>query len=290
MNKNLKPGSHGFTLIELLVVIAIIAILAAILFPVFAQARDKARQTACLSNQKQIGLGIMQYIQDYDETYPVCNQTYKPPAVAAQVTIGRVSWMRHLYTYTKSIDVMKCPNATFGDDFSTTGTANGIAIPDANGATPSLTFNRRSLGVNRWVFMAAADATVQPIPITEGSVGQPTKLIMVADSASDMVEQPWYITYANWNSTNNSGAVNFMNPPYDLARRKAEIAKFGRHQGGSNIVYGDGHAKWSKNEALNYDGATAFINANKPSAPLAASNTTIYGYLVPFAPDDLRLK
>ena len=62
--------AHGFTLIELLVVIAIISILAAILFPVFAKAREKARQIACLSNQKQIGLALFQYVQDNDETYP----------------------------------------------------------------------------------------------------------------------------------------------------------------------------------------------------------------------------
>jgi prepilin-type N-terminal cleavage/methylation domain len=67
----MKRTVAAFTLIELLVVIAIIAILAAILFPVFAQAREKARQASCLSNQKQIGLAILQYVQDYDETYPL---------------------------------------------------------------------------------------------------------------------------------------------------------------------------------------------------------------------------
>src|SRR5436305_1411609 len=65
-----REGRRGFTLIELLVVIAIIAILAAILFPVFAQAREKARQAMCLSNLKQIGNGFMMYVQDYDEIFP----------------------------------------------------------------------------------------------------------------------------------------------------------------------------------------------------------------------------
>jgi len=66
----MRRPRFGFTLIELLVVIAIIAILAAILFPVFAQAREKARQASCLSNMKQIGLGMTMYVQDYDETFP----------------------------------------------------------------------------------------------------------------------------------------------------------------------------------------------------------------------------
>jgi prepilin-type N-terminal cleavage/methylation domain-containing protein/prepilin-type processing-associated H-X9-DG protein len=70
--------NQGFTLIELLVVIAIIAILAAILFPVFAQAREKARQTSCISNEKQIDLAVMMYTQDYDETYPIAWGYYGP--------------------------------------------------------------------------------------------------------------------------------------------------------------------------------------------------------------------
>src|SRR5205809_2659014 len=79
--KALARRRSAFTLIELLVVIAIIAILAAILFPVFSQAREAARTTACLSNQKQIGHGLMMYLQDYDEMLPAADwgNTYKGP-------------------------------------------------------------------------------------------------------------------------------------------------------------------------------------------------------------------
>jgi len=96
----------GFTLIELLVVIAIIAILAAILFPVFAKAREKARQSSCASNLKQIGLGYMQYVQDYDETYPPyfwsSGPGWYPPYPGY--------WTTSLVPYLKSNGILGCPS------------------------------------------------------------------------------------------------------------------------------------------------------------------------------------
>ena len=94
----------GFTLIELLVVIAIIAILAAILFPVFAKAREKARQSSCLSNTKQIGLAVMQYAQDYDER--LC-PTYSGTSLA-----DYMSWAMKIAPYAKNNQVFDCPSST----------------------------------------------------------------------------------------------------------------------------------------------------------------------------------
>jgi prepilin-type N-terminal cleavage/methylation domain-containing protein/prepilin-type processing-associated H-X9-DG protein len=100
----------GFTLIELLVVIAIIAILSAILFPVFAQAREKARQTQCSSNLKQLGLAFMQYAQDYDEAMPGSD-------------FWGLKWAGHVYPYVKSADVFHCP-----DDSNGATTSNGVSL------------------------------------------------------------------------------------------------------------------------------------------------------------------
>jgi prepilin-type N-terminal cleavage/methylation domain-containing protein/prepilin-type processing-associated H-X9-DG protein len=93
---------QGFTLIELLVVIAIIAILAAILMPVFAQAREKARQTSCLSNFKQVGTGMMMYVQDYDESYPVSRLSDGTGVFS--------SWKYGILPYVKNLQVYTCPS------------------------------------------------------------------------------------------------------------------------------------------------------------------------------------
>src|SRR5438105_732485 len=101
-------GRNGFTLIELLVVIAIIAILAAILFPVFARARDNARRSACQSNLKQIGLGVLQYVQDYDERLPLQgdDSCYTPSTTGfMDSTCSTPSALRSIQPYIKSTQV-----------------------------------------------------------------------------------------------------------------------------------------------------------------------------------------
>jgi len=125
----LNPKRSGFTLIELLVVIAIIAILAAILFPVFAQAREKARQTSCLSNEKQIATGFLMYLQDYDETWALAMGKRESGAwfstSYAQVPPGwrsgtsatlkahsEVFWVNSLQPYMKSYQLLRCPSAS----------------------------------------------------------------------------------------------------------------------------------------------------------------------------------
>jgi prepilin-type N-terminal cleavage/methylation domain-containing protein/prepilin-type processing-associated H-X9-DG protein len=95
---------RGFTLIELLVVIAIIAILASILFPVFAKAREKARQSSCLSNSKQLGLAVLQYVQDYDECFPLLGYNFSDGSEAQR------GWAARLVPYTKNEQIFRCPS------------------------------------------------------------------------------------------------------------------------------------------------------------------------------------
>lgn len=141
-------GRHGFTLIELLVVIAIIAILAAILFPVFARARENARRASCQSNQKQIGLGIMQYTQDYDEKYP------------RGAYANSIFWPVVIQPYLKSLQIYNCPSSEIKYD-----PTNPTAV---------------SYGYNTILF--ERDNGVTQIDFTLAQLVKPAETLMLTDS------------------------------------------------------------------------------------------------------------
>jgi len=139
--------NRAFTLIELLVVIAIIAILAAILFPVFAQAREKARSASCISNTKQSTLGVMQYVQDYDETFPLSNFSVNgttwagasvttPADVFGHTPQRDCFWSNSINPYVKNFQIYRCPSAAKerSDVF-------GVSLSAAQGYGYSLTYN-----------------------------------------------------------------------------------------------------------------------------------------------------
>lgn len=109
----MRNARRGFTLIELLVVIAIIAILAAILFPVFARAREKARQTSCLSNLKQLGLAMLMYTQGYDEMLPAVRRDHAAPYPwPSGANNNRGTWAVNIYPYVNNIQVYNCPSTS----------------------------------------------------------------------------------------------------------------------------------------------------------------------------------
>lgn len=214
----LKPYyfNRAFTLIELLVVIAIISIIAAILFPVFAQAREKARATACLSNCRQIGLGIAQYVQDNDETLPLVSF----PNLSG-------SWTVTAQAYIRSASLLRCPN----DNSSNWIPAN--PAPSTNPATVHIS----SYGVNAWM----TNNTPPPGPYYAiAKLNSPSSIIYLSERP-DNATQDHFPPYC-WNPSDPSF------PPggqFWCPTAKASIGMT-RHQGGFNNVYCDGHAKWAQ--------------------------------------------
>ena len=169
---------RGFTLIELLVVIAIIAILAAILFPVFARAREKARQTSCLSNLKQIGLGVMMYAQDYDECLP----GYIYPATS----VPRLYWYQMIAPYVKNDQVFICPSAR-----TTTPTGYG--------------HNYRFISYG---MLDPTNAVGDPIT-SLGSIVYPAETIIIADARQYYVRGPGTTTTSYWPHARHNSGANF---------------------------------------------------------------------------------
>jgi prepilin-type N-terminal cleavage/methylation domain-containing protein/prepilin-type processing-associated H-X9-DG protein len=212
-----SQARSAFTLIELLVVIAIIAILAAILFPVFAQARDKARGIACLSNMKQIGVGVQMYLQDYDETVFFRSTTNVDATRIHTATSGdTLKWCNMLMPYVKNNDVYKCPS-------------------DA----PKLVADANSKLVIPRSFAAAAAAE----SLSLAQIDKPSEIILITeawsrDAAGALINtETWLEAYDG-------------DMAMDPLRPGSMMRYANRHTGGMNCTFFDGHAKWLKPEAI----------------------------------------
>jgi prepilin-type N-terminal cleavage/methylation domain-containing protein/prepilin-type processing-associated H-X9-DG protein len=212
------PRRRGFTLIELLVVIAIIAILAAILFPVFARAREKARQTSCLSNVKQLGLGWMMYVQDYDELVPnVCSWS-----------LGGANYpfiWDQLGPYIKNVQLWECPSRSWGVTMGT------LASPPGPQCFWSTTVPRCSYGIN-W----RLGGTWRGIR-KMGEIRVPASTMLLGDATNlDICWQTYRMAYAGlcgWEPPGGCSNITFWATPDHTV-----------HNGGQNLAFCDGHAKW----------------------------------------------
>ncbi len=212
---------RGFTLIELLVVIAIIAILAAILFPVFARAREKARQTSCLSNVKQTALAMMMYAQDYDEVYPIA---YYYDAGFA----NEWAWDTHLNygtgaselgiigPYTKNNQLNQCPSFQGVQTWGRPHT--GYA------------YNTSYIGHGQF--------ETRVIPASLGEVDRPTETVLLCDSA-------YWSTFG----TPALAGCNYLRAPLDGSYSFVGPNVHFRHNGAANVAYCDGHAKAATQKA-----------------------------------------
>ena len=228
--------SKGFTLIELLVVIAIIAILAAILFPVFARARENARRSSCQSNLKQIALGIMQYTQDYDEYMPIGN--------AGNSGQG---WAGPTMPYIKSSQVFQCPsdasvNATYPNLYKISYAYN-----------QNLNALQGTLSPVKISAFSAPTLTVNVFEVNGGTASNSAE-IRPTESASP-AGSGYYLSNPNGApggyATGNMGGRNY-----------GAFTSDPRHFDGSNFLALDGHVKWLK-------------GANVSGGPTPATSKTV---------------
>ena len=232
MYRSLK---RGFTLIELLVVIAIIAILAAILFPVFAQARESARSTSCLSNTKQVALGEIMYSQDYDETiipWEVNNRYTSTQAVQEQG-----AWFTTIQAYIKSKQILLCPS------FVLSKTAKAMAEPDCDGSadgwlqnpTPTTIYSNYGIA-----FATSFGSCVQSDPYAHypgSGVSTPSDTNYTNTSLAAIVSPARTAnigdSFTIWRTTTNRIGTAF-----------GCEARYRHKDSGGNFSFLDGHSKW----------------------------------------------
>jgi prepilin-type N-terminal cleavage/methylation domain-containing protein/prepilin-type processing-associated H-X9-DG protein len=267
---------RGFTLIELLVVIAIIAILAAILFPVFAQARASARKATCVSNNKQISLGILMYAQDYDETLPMNSWAKMPPPA--------FGWQDAIEPYVKvgAARIENAPAGTFSrtqpgfwicPDFKNLSYPSRPSDPAPKAFAANLLDPSKSYGANSNIMPFWAPSYNTPGGMAPGKI--------TALAGLEATAQVVLIAHTNGTRHGESGDDWFSNctgselgypanTPAQLSDSSAYCTSRYKHNGGSVYALADGHVKWFKSPGTSWtERSTQGVAYAKPLAPNA---------------------
>lgn len=255
LKANMKIRSRfGFTLIELLVVIAIIAILAAILFPVFAQARAAARKISCVSNVKQITLGYLMYVQDYDENFMNMKLGGNATAWVDSYPTGDSQgwWFGRIQPYIKNYQLMACPDDTRAFDATTGGPSSGwgqalLIGRRFDSAGPK--FFKLSYGLNEWLIQnPSGSGNGSPVTTGLAGVSEPSQMVLISDAIGQLTN--------DWDLIGGRCCGGYMRAWYGNTEWGVwdndfddfnKWNRFARHNGGAVYGYLDGHAKWLPN-------------------------------------------
>lgn len=284
MDSRFKVTRRGFTLIELLIVIAIIALLAAILFPVFARVRENARKAACQSNLKQLALGFQQYVADYDNRFPHAWDTNpqvpnNPPYIVA--TVGSddpVIWPAKIFPYVKDKGIYNCPSVTKALTSCTvapfysgttlgwksTDTVIASAAPLANNGYTGASqtpygYNVYYLGGGQFMGRLSCQHVVRPSAADcytcgtgalESQLQQPSTMALLIDNNYQNrgagTTPAFFDILMGWDGGGDLWCETdgTTYEPYDTVDL--------RHNGGVNVAFVDGHVKWLKKETATY--------------------------------------
>jgi len=229
--------SRGFTLVELLVVVAIIALLAAILFPVFSRARENARRSSCQSNEKQIMTGVMMYTQDYDESYP--------PEYVGYTGLGQICWAQLIYNYINNQDVFLCPSDTSPTKPTNMSTTSVVGYP----AAFALSYGNNEMFIYKAVNVNAGVTTVQEPPSGNGGiflskVASPSTTVYLAEGLSDVRTAAVRASLPNtWPLLPGAFSLDPLEAIPIGSASAAHGGPFERHLDTTNVAFADGHVK-----------------------------------------------